>query len=628
MAINDFLPVTKEDMEKRGWEQLDFLYISGDAYVDHPSFGHAIITRVLDSKGYKVGIIPQPNWRNVEDFKRLGKPRLGILISSGNIDSMVNHYTASKKPRSDDSYSPGGKAGHRPDRSVIVYCNRAREAYKDVPIIIGGIEASLRRFAHYDYWEDKVRRSILVDSRADLLIYGMGEKQIIDIAAALQQGKTVDEMTNIPGTTYMTANIDKIQSKAIMLPSYDEVRDVKKKYAESCKLQYDEQDPIRGKIVIQPHDDRYLVQNPPVMPLNRKELDAVYALAYQRTYHPMYEKDGGIPAIQEIQFSITSSRGCYGSCTFCALTFHQGRTVQSRSGASIINEAKNMTWHPDFKGYIHDVGGPTANFRNEACQKQLKAGTCKERQCLFPHPCSQLNVSHKEYLDLLRELRSLPKVKKVFVRSGVRYDYLIHDKDDEFFWELCEHHVSGQLKVAPEHVSDEVLKRMGKPSKKVYKKFSDKFYHINKKIGKEQYLVPYLMSSHPGSTLKEAIELAEYLKETGYHPEQVQDFYPTPGTLATCMFYTGLDPRTMDKVYVPRSPKEKAMQRALLQFRNPANYVLVYEALLKADRKDLIGFGPKCLIRPKRVNNSKDEIPKGRKVNPSKSKSNKARKRK
>jgi len=599
VATNDFLPISKEDMKKRGWEQLDFLYISGDAYVDHPSFGHAIITRVLESKGYKVGIIAQPDWRSVDDFKRLGKPKLGILISSGNIDSMVNHYTVNKKPRSDDAYSPGGKAGYRPDRAVIVYCNRAREAYKDVPIIIGGIEASLRRFAHYDYWDDKVRRSIMVDSRADLLIYGMGEKQILSIADALNQGKKIHEITDIPGTVYV-AGVPPANGDVVVIPGYEEVRADKRKYAEACRVQYEEQDPLRGRTIIQPHDNKYVVQNPPMMPLSRRELDAVYSLPYQRTYHPVYEKQGGVPAIKEVQFSVTSSRGCYGSCTFCALTFHQGRIVQSRSEASIINEVRNMTWHPDFKGYVHDVGGPTANYRNEACSKQLTSGTCKNRQCLYPTPCKNLHISHKEYLNLLRKLREIPKVKKVFIRSGIRYDYLIYDNDDEFFWELCRHHISGQLKVAPEHISPQVLKRMGKPSRSVYDRFVNKFYEINKKIGKEQYLVPYLMSSHPGSTLKEAVELAEYLRDIGYHPEQVQDFYPTPGTLATCMFYTGLDPRTMEKVYVPRSPKEKNMQRALLQYRRPENYELVYEALMKAGRKDLIGYGPKCLIRPKK----------------------------
>lgn len=606
MAIHDFLPISKEDMKKRGWEQLDFICVSGDAYVDHPSFGIAIISRVLESKGYKVGIIAQPDWRNVDDFKKLGKPRLGFLISSGNLDSMVNHYTASKKPRSDDAYSPGGKSGYRPDRAVIVYCNRVREAYKDVPIIIGGIEASLRRFAHYDYWDDRVRRSIIVDSGADLLVYGMGEKQIIDIADFLNEGKRIGEITDVAGTVYISDSIPENNDDIVIISSYSEVAASKKKYAEACRIQYEEHDPMRGKIIIQPHGRKYVIQNPPMAPLTRKELDYVYSLPYMRTYHPIYEKQGGVPAIKEVQFSVTSSRGCYGACTFCALTFHQGRIVQSRSAASIINEVRNMTWHPDFKGYVHDVGGPTANFREAACGKQLTAGACKSRQCLYPTPCKNLHISHKEYLNLLRQLREIPNVKKIFIRSGIRYDYLIYDKDDEFFWELCQYHVSGQLKVAPEHVSHEVLKRMGKPSKHVYQKFSDKFYEINRKIGKEQYLVPYLMSSHPGSSLKEAVELAEYLRDNRIHPEQVQDFYPTPGTLATCMFYTGLDPRTMEKVYVPRSPEEKAMQRALLQYRRPENYELVYKALIKAGRKDLIGFGPKCLIRPRKSRSYSD----------------------
>lgn len=606
MAIHDFLPISKEDMKKRGWEQLDFICVSGDAYVDHPSFGIAIISRVLESKGYKVGIIAQPDWRNVDDFKKLGKPKLGFLISSGNLDSMVNHYTASKKPRSDDAYSPGGKSGYRPDRAVIVYCNRVREAYKDVPIIIGGIEASLRRFAHYDYWDDRVRRSIIVDSGADLLVYGMGEKQIIDIADFLNEGKRIGEITDVAGTVYISDSIPENNDDIVIISSYSEVAASKKKYAEACRIQYEEHDPMRGKIIIQPHGRKYVIQNPPMAPLTRKELDYVYSLPYMRTYHPIYEKQGGVPAIKEVQFSVTSSRGCYGACTFCALTFHQGRIVQSRSAASIINEVRNMTWHPDFKGYVHDVGGPTANFREAACGKQLTAGACKSRQCLYPTPCKNLHISHKEYLNLLRQLREIPNVKKIFIRSGIRYDYLIYDKDDEFFWELCQYHVSGQLKVAPEHVSHEVLKRMGKPSKHVYQKFSDKFYEINRKIGKEQYLVPYLMSSHPGSSLKEAVELAEYLRDNRIQPEQVQDFYPTPGTLATCMFYTGLDPRTMEKVYVPRSPEEKAMQRALLQYRRPENYELVYKALIKAGRKDLIGFGPKCLIRPRKSRSYSD----------------------
>ena len=598
MATNDFLPISKEDMEKRGWEQLDFLYISGDAYVDHPSFGHAIITRVLESKGYKVGIIAQPDWRSVDDFKRLGKPKLGILISSGNIDSMVNHYTVNKKPRSDDAYSPGGKAGYRPDRAVIVYCNRAREAYKDVPIIIGGIEASLRRFAHYDYWDDKVRRSIMVDSRADLLIYGMGEKQILSIADALNQGKKIHEITDIPGTVYV-AGVPPANGDVVVIPGYEEVRADKRKYAEACRVQYEEQDPLRGRTIIQPHDNKYVVQNPPMMPLSRRELDAVYSLPYQRTYHPVYEKQGGVPAIKEVQFSVTSSRGCYGSCTFCALTFHQGRIVQSRSEASIINEVRNMTWHPDFKGYVHDVGGPTANFRNEACSKQLTSGTCKNRQCLYPTPCKNLHISHKEYLNLLRKLREIPKVKKVFIRSGIRYDYMLCDKTgDEFFRRLVREHVSGQLKVAPEHCSPGVLALMGKPSIGVFEKFSRRYFELCKEAGKEQYLVPYLMSSHPGSTLKDAVELALYLKRKGISPEQVQDFYPTPGTVSTVMFYTGIDPLTMKPVYVARDYNEKRMQRALLQYSRPENAELVRQALIKCGRRDLIGYGANCLVRP------------------------------
>jgi uncharacterized radical SAM protein YgiQ len=623
-----FLPVTRNEMEERGWDQLDFLYISGDAYVDHPSFGHAIITRVLESEGYKVGIIAQPDWKNLHDFMTLGRPKYAVLISSGVIDSMINHYTASKKPRSDDSYSPEGKAGYRPDRAVIVYAGKIREAFKGIPVIIGGIEASLRRFAHYDYWDNKVRRSILQDSKADLLIYGMGEKPIIEIAALLAKGIPVEEIQNVRGTCYLTGKSDlpiiiksaiehstsddlEGQKKdesivdgkpgVVMVPSYEEVSSDKRKYAEAFMTQYYEQDSISGSIIVQPHSDRFLVQNPPAYPLSTKELDRVYALPYERTWHPMYEKDGGIPAITEVEFSITSHRGCYGGCSFCALNFHQGRVIQNRSQASVINEAKKLTWLPGFKGYIHDVGGPTANFRNVACEKQKKFGVCKDRQCLHPEACKNLKVDHSEYLSMLRKLRELPEVKKVFIRSGIRYDYLMLDKNDDFFEELCEHHVSGQLKVAPEHVVDRVLENMGKPGRKVYDKFVKKFYEINKKLGKEQYLVPYLISSHPGSDLKAAVELAEYLKESGIYPEQVQDFYPTPGTLSTCMFYTGVDPRNMKKVYVPASPKEKAMQRALLQFRRKENYELVFEALTITGRKDLIGFSKNCLIRPRQV---------------------------
>ena len=596
--IKDFLPVCREDMEKRGWEQLDFLYICGDAYVDHPSFGHAIISRVLEKHGYKVGIISLPNWRSVDDFKKMGKPRLGVLVSAGNIDSMVNHYTASKKRRSDDAYAPGNKAGQRPDRATIVYCNRIREAFGSIPVLIGGIEASLRRFAHYDYWDDKIRRSILIDSGADLLMYGMGEKQIVEIADCLNSGMRVQDITYIPGTCYLS-DTDEIEN-SVTIPSFEECVESKRSYADSCRIQYYEQNPYTGKAIIQKHRDKFLVQNPPMPPLNTKELDSVYALPYMKNYHPMYEEQGGIEAIKEVKFSLVSSRGCFGGCNFCALAFHQGRIVTARSQQSIINEAKQMVWDPDFKGYIHDVGGPTANFRAPACSKQCTLGACKDRQCLFPQPCKNMKIDHGEYLSLLRKLREIDGVKKVFIRSGIRFDYLINDKNDEFFYELCEHHVSGQLKVAPEHISDNVLKYMGKPKNSVYNKFSDKFYKINEKIGKKQYLVPYLMSSHPGSTLHDAIALALYLKEHNINPQQVQDFYPTPGTISTCMFYTGLNPFTMEKVYVPRTPKEKAMQRALLQYRNPDNYKTVAEALRLAGRSDLIGFSPKCLIRPQK----------------------------
>lgn len=622
MEFMAFLPITKQDMLDRGWEQLDFLYISGDAYVDHPSFGHAIITRLLENEGYKVGIIAQPDWKKSEDFMTLGRPKYAVLISSGVIDSMVNHFTASKKPRSDDSYSPGGKSGYRPDRAVIVYSNKIKEVFKGIPVIIGGIEASLRRFAHYDYWDNKVRRTILQDSKADLLIYGMGEKPMMNIASLLKQGKPIEDIMTVRGTCCLTSAerlpeemqdcIEKYEARSTdakfteceriaVIPSFEDVAEDKIKYAKAFKIQYDEQDPITGKTLLQKHGDRYLVQNPPALPLNEKEMDRIYALPFERTYHPVYEKDGGIPAIKEVEFSITSHRGCYGGCSFCALNFHQGRMIQSRSHASILNEAKKLTWLPGFKGYIHDIGGPTANFRNAACEKQKKSGVCKSKQCLFPDPCKNLIVDHSEYLSLLRKLREIPEIKKVFIRSGIRYDYLMLDKNDDFFMELCEHHVSGQLKVAPEHVVDRVLEKMGKPGRKVYDRFVKKFYEINKKIHKEQYLVPYLISSHPGSNLNAAVELAEYLRDIKHTPEQVQDFYPTPGTLSTCMFYTGLDPRNLKKVYVPRSPKEKAMQRALLQYRRPENYELVYEALKTTGRDDLIGFGNKCLIRPRRV---------------------------
>ncbi len=603
--IKDFLPVSREDMAKRGWDELDFLYISGDAYVDHPSFGHAIISRVLEKHGYKVGIIALPDWKSVNDFKKLGRPKLGVLVSAGNIDSMVNHYTASKKKRSDDAYAPGNKAGQRPDRATIVYCNRIREAFGKIPILIGGIEASLRRFAHYDYWDDKIRRSILLDSKADILMYGMGERQIVEIADCLASGMDVKDITYIAGTCYLsdTNEID----NSIEIPSYEECSESKRAYAHSCRIQYYEQNPYTGKTLVQKHGDKYLVQNIPQEPLSTKELDSVYSLNYMKTYHPMYEEMGGIEAIKEVKFSLVSSRGCFGSCNFCALAFHQGRIVTARSQQSIINEAKQMVWDPEFKGYIHDVGGPTANFRAPACNKQLTHGACKDKQCLYPTPCKNMNIDHSEYLSLLRKLTELDGVKKVFIRSGIRFDYLINDKNDEFFYELCEHHVSGQLKVAPEHISDNVLKYMGKPENSVYNKFSEKFYKINEKIGKKQYLVPYLMSSHPGSTLHDAIKLALYLKKNGINPQQVQDFYPTPGTISTCMFYTGLNPFTMEKVYVPKTPKEKAMQRALLQYRNPDNYKLVQEALKLAGRTDLIGYSEGCLIRPLKNDWRKDK---------------------
>ncbi len=608
--IKDFLPVSLQDMEKRNIKELDFIIYSADAYVDHSSFGHAIIGRVLESLGFSVGIIAQPDWHSTKDFLKLGRPRLAALVATGNIDSMVCHYTASKKKRNDDSYSPGGKAGFRPDRPAIVYTNRIKEAFSDIPVIIGGLEASLRRFAHYDYWDDKVRHSILVDSGADLLIYGMGERQIEEIAKRLNDGENVKDLTDIDGTCYLSSSIP--LTKCFACHSYSEICQDKKKYAESFYLQYKNQDPYSGNILIQQHGKNYVVQNKPAKPLSTKEMDRVYSLPYMGTYHPMYEKDGGIPAIKEVKFSLTSSRGCFGNCNFCALTFHQGRIVTSRSQQSLIKEAEKMVWDPDFKGYIHDCGGPTANFRKPSCKKQGEKGNCPNRQCLFPVPCENLEVDHTEYASLLKKLSQIPKVKKVFVRSGIRYDYLIYDKNDSFFKQLCEHHISGQLKVAPEHVSDNVLYYMGKPSKTVYEKFVKKYFDINKQLGKEQYIVPYLMSSHPGSTLNDAIILAEYLRDTGYTPEQVQDFYPTPGTLSTCMFYTGLDPRTMEKVYVPKSYEEKKMQRALLQYKRPENYEIVKKALYKAGREDLIGFDKKCLIKPRVIKNN---TPKGEKKN-------------
>lgn len=600
---NKFLPISKKDMEERGISQLDFVYVIGDAYVDHPSFGPAIISRILEKNGYSVGIIAQPDWKNEESITILGKPRLGFLICGGNMDSMVNHYFVSKKPRTTDAYTPGGKIGKRPDHAVTVYGNLIRRVYKDSPIIIGGIEASLRRMAHYDYWSDSFKRSILLDSQADLISYGMGEKSIVEIADALNSGIDIKHISFIPGTVYKTKDISGIY-KGEILPTYEEMKKDKLRYADSFQIQYENTDPYSGKTLIEEYPNGiYVVQNPPAMPLSTEEMDAVYALPYTRTYHPIYEKDGGIPAISEIKFSLISNRGCFGGCSFCALTFHQGRCVQVRSHESIIEEAKEIIQDKDFKGYIHDVGGPTANFRQPSCEKQMSVGVCKNRQCLFPKPCPNMKADHSDYLELLRKLRSLPKVKKVFIRSGIRFDYLMADKDDEFFYELVEHHISGQLKVAPEHISDAVLSKMGKPENAVYERFVKKYYDINAKLGKKQFLVPYLMSSHPGSTLKEAIELAEYLRDLGYMPEQVQDFYPTPSTISTVMYYTGVDPRDKKSVYVCKNPHEKAMQRALIQYRNPKNYDLVKEALLKAGREDLIGFDKKCLIRPRNTGN-------------------------
>ncbi len=591
-----FLPISQEDMESRGWAQCDFVYVIADAYVDHPSFGHAIISRILESAGYTVGIISQPNWKDPKSIAVLGRPRLGFLVSGGNMDSMVNHYSVTRHRRKTDAFTPGGVMGKRPDYATIVYCNLIRQTYKDIPILIGGIEASLRRLAHYDYWSDNFKRSILLGSQADILMYGMGERSIVELADALNSGLNVRDITYVDGTVFRAAELDN-SLPTILLPSYEEMKANKRAYAESFRVQYNNCDPFTAKRLAEPYGKEYIVQNPPQKPLTTAEMDAVYALPYCRSYHPSYEKLGGVPAIEEVKFSLVSNRGCFGACSFCALTFHQGRIIQTRSHESILAEAEQMCRDPQFKGYIHDVGGPTANFRHPACEKQLKKGACSGRQCLFPTPCKNMKADHSDYIALLRKLRKLPGVKKVFVRSGIRFDYLLADKKDTFFKELVQHHISGQLKVAPEHVADSVLDRMGKPRNAVYNRFVDKFYALNKQYGMQQYLVPYLMSSHPGSTLKEAIALAEYIREMGYNPEQVQDFYPTPSTLSTVMYYTGLDCRTMEKVYVPTDPHEKAMQRALIQYRNPKNYYLVKEALLKANRQDLIGSGPKCLIR-------------------------------
>ncbi|WP_461204620.1 YgiQ family radical SAM protein [Clostridium sp. DL1XJH146] len=593
----DFLPISKNDMKNQNIDELDFILIWGDAYVDHPSFSAALIGRVLQSEGFNVGIIPQPNWNDVNEFKKLGKPKYAFLISAGNMDSMVNHYTSTKKRRRKDLYTPGEKIGSRPDRATIVYSNKAREAYKDVPIIIGGIEASLRRFAHYDYWSNKVRRSILMDSKADLLVFGMGEKPIIQIANLMKYGKSINNLTDVKGTVLRTKNLDDVQN-FIEVPSFESCSEDKMKYAESYKLEYYEQDPIRGKALVQKHGNDYIVQNIPQTPLTPSEMDNIYNLPYVRESHPIYEKDGGIAALNEVKFSITSHRGCFGGCSFCALNFHQGRIIQKRSEESIVEEAQILTTLDDFKGYIHDIGGPTANFRNKSCDLQNEKGTCSHKQCVSPKPCKNLKVDHTEYLNILRKVRVLPNIKKVFVRSGVRFDYLMYDKDDSFFKELCEHHISGQLKVAPEHINNKVLTLMGKPNHSVYENFKQKYEVINKNKGLKQYLVPYLISSHPGSDLNIAIELALYIKKMNYTPEQVSDFYPTPGSLSTTMFYTGINPLTGEKVYIPDTEEEKKMQRALLQFDLPENHKIVKKALIKANREDLIGYDKHCLIKP------------------------------
>ena len=595
----DFLPISRADMDRRGWEQCDFVYVIGDAYVDHSTFGHAIISRVLEDAGYKVGIISQPDWKDPASILALGEPRLAFLVMGGNMDSMVNHYSVSKKHRRTDAFTPGGVTGKRPDHAAVVYCNLIRRSFPHKPIIVGGIEASLRRLAHYDYWSDSLKRSLLLDAQADLLLYGMGERSIVEVAEALDSGLSVADITYVRGSVYKTRSLESVYD-ALTLPSWEALNESRRTYAESFYTQYCNTDPFVAKRLVEPYEKEgcYVVQNPPQEPLTTAEMDHVYALPYMRTYHPSYEKLGGVPAIEEVKFSLTSNRGCFGGCSFCALTFHQGRIVQTRSHEAIVEEARLLTKDPDFKGYIHDVGGPTANFRHPSCQKQLTKGVCPNRQCLFPTPCKNLTVDHRDYLELLRKLRALPGVKKVFIRSGIRFDYLLCDKDGTFLRELVEHHVSGQLKVAPEHIADPVLRMMGKPSNDVYQRFLAKYQHLNEKLGKKQFVVPYLMSSHPGSTLKEAIALAEYIRDLGYMPEQVQDFYPTPSTISTVMYYTGLDPRTMQPVYVPTSPHEKAMQRALIQYRDPKNYRLVREALEAAGRQDLIGYGKECLIRP------------------------------
>ena len=600
----EFLPVTKKECEQAGWDRPDFVYVLGDAYVDHPSFGPAIISRILESNGYKVAILSQPDWKNIQDFKRFGRPRLGFLVCSGNIDPMVNHYTAAHKRRSTDAYSPGGKIGLRPDRADIVYCNCIRQAYKNATIIIGGVEASLRRFAHYDCWDNKVRASILVDSGADLLLYGMGEKSIIEVADALNSGLDIKDITYVKGSAYLTETPENVYNGKI-IESFETVKNDKKAYCRAFMDEYNGQNCFSAKTLIQQHGKSFVAVNPPSEPLNESEMDAVYNLPYTRRPHPMYDKLGGIPAIKEIEFSITANRGCVGACSFCAITFHQGRILQSRSEKSVIEEAKLLTTLPGFKGYIHDVGGPTANFYKNGCKKQMESGACNDKQCLYPSVCPAFKPDHSKYLSLLRKLRELPKVKKVFIRSGLRFDAILADKKhgNEFLNELCAHHVSGQLKVAPEHISDNVLKYMGKPGESVYNEFCQKYKKANEKLGKEQYLVPYLISGHPGSDLKEAVKLAEYLHKHHINPEQVQEFYPTPGTLSTCMFYTEIDPRTMKPVYVAKDIKEKIMQRALLQYKKPENYETVKKALIQANRQDLIGFKPNCLIKPRVIKN-------------------------
>ena len=604
-----FLPVTREEMLERGSDRVDFAFVSGDAYVDHPSFGMAIITRLLEANGYKVGVIAQPDWNDPQSIAVFGEPRLGFFVSSGNMDSMVNHYTVAKKRRRSDAYSPGGEAGKRPNHAAVVYGNLIRRTYKKTPLILGGIEASLRRLAHYDYWSDKLKRSILLDSGADLVSYGMGEHSVIEIADALNAGLAIEDLTFIDGTVFRASSLEHVYD-AETLPSFPALQADKLDYARSFAVQYRNSDPFTGKRLVEPYSDHeFVVQNPPAAPLTESEMDAVYRLPYARTYHPMYEQAGGVPAISEVKFSLTSNRGCFGECSFCALTFHQGRIVQVRSHDSLVEEAQAIIEEPDFKGYIHDVGGPTANFRAPACAKQLKAGACPNKRCLYPEPCKQLNADHGDYLGLLRRLRKLPGVKKVFVRSGIRFDFALADEEhgDAFLRELCAYHVSGQLRVAPEHVSDAVLSVMGKPRNLVYQRFSERFTRVNEQLDKKQYLVPYLMSSHPGSTLDEAIELAEYCRDLGYMPEQVQDFYPTPSTMSTAMYFTGVDPRTMQPVYVPKSPHEKALQRALIQYRDPKNRELVLEALRRAGRMDLVGFGPTCLLRPQGQGGGRDK---------------------